>query len=1145
MEQVERRRLLVEWNHTQADYPRSRCVPDLFQEQVQRTPEAVALVCGERQLSYRQLNAQAEALAAQLRRLGVGPDKLVGVCLERSMEMVVALYAIHKAGGAYVPLDAGYPRERLAFMLEDAQAALLLTQRSLLERLPEARPLTFCLDGPPPLADTPTSPASGILTPEHLAYVIYTSGSTGKPKGVMVRHRNVVNFFTGMDRALNWGSRIADCGLAASAPPIANPQSATRNPQSSEAPGVWLAVTSISFDISVLELFWTLCRGFKVVVQPELTAGAETRKAGTGERSVQGREPTLAEQLVRHGVTHLQCTPSLARLLAQEPGTLEALRGLRQFLLGGEPLPPALAAQLRGCGQLFNMYGPTETTVWSTVQRLAPEQAITIGRPIANTQIYLLDQRLEPVPTGEAGELFIGGAGVARGYLRRPELTAERFIPDPFSAEPEGRLYRTGDLARYRPEGTLEFLGRADQQVKIRGFRIELGEVEAALRQHPGINDCAVGLWEPSAQDKRLAGYYVPKDTGSIPVSELRGFLRERLPEYMLPSAFIVLEALPLTPNGKLDRKALPVPQPLRSLPLTEAQRELWYAAQMSEGASCAYNLSVLTRLRGPLEVKRLGEALRWLSQRHEALRLTFAPGGELQHIHPVGARDLPLVDLSQLPAPEQQARLEQALRIAAGEPFDLAQGPLWRSQLLRLSAEEHLLLLSAHHLACDGASLNLLLQELGAHYSCGVRGEPEPAGKAACFSDFVLAQRAAATSLERARAEAFWLEQYARPTPQLELPTDRPRPAARSFLGGSCQLWLERELSQALKQLSASRRSTLTTTLLAAYYLLLQRLSGQAELVVGLPMTSRDGEGAESLVGHCVNFLPLRWEMKGDPSFLEHLRHVRHLLIEAHQHQNFTLGTLLQKLNLPRQRGRLPLVSAMFNLSWVCEEPQFEGLATETAVNPHCYTHFDLSFSVEERLGQLELQCQYGAELFNPETIALWLGHYRSLLENIASNPGQRLSELLGRIPAPLRRGCEDEPSPPLEAAPATEPAAMSPTETALAQIWREVIVTEEIGREDNFFDLGGHSLLATQVMSRIAASFNVELPLRVIFETPTLADLAGAVEHAQAQALHGATAIPRRERGQKARELQQRLHQLSDGELQDLLQNLNDALT
>ena len=509
-----------EWNSTRVEYPRLKRIHELFAEQAQRTPDAVAVVHEDRQLTYRELNERAEALARVLRERGVGPEVRVGLCALRSLDMVVGLYAILKTGGAYLPLDPSYPPERLAFMLEDAQAPILLTQQALHDALPRAEAKILWLNAlasssssntAEPAARTSTRTtdhailqAAPVVPPssENLAYVIYTSGSTGKPKGVMVRHRNVVNFFTGMDQALG------------------------------TEPGVWLAVTSISFDISVLELFWTLTRGFKVVLQGGEAEGARLRTSRQLQSRSNAARFTVAEQIRRHGVTHLQCTPTLAGLMLQDPAIQQAFKQVKCFLLGGEPLPPVLAEQLSANATLFNMYGPTETTVWSTFHRVArTDGPIPLGRPLANTQIYLLDPHLQLVPVGTEGELFIGGDGVTRGYLNRPELTAERFIPDHISGRPEGRLYRTGDLARYHEDGTLEFLGRADQQVKLRGFRIELGEIEAAIRQYPGVQNSVVSVWETGPDNKRLVGYFVPQPGANLEPAALKRYLKSQLPE--------------------------------------------------------------------------------------------------------------------------------------------------------------------------------------------------------------------------------------------------------------------------------------------------------------------------------------------------------------------------------------------------------------------------------------------------------------------------------------------------------------------------------------------------------------------------------------------------------------------------------------
>ena len=502
------------------EFPQDQGVQQIIEEQVRRTPDATAIVFERARLTYRELNERAEALAGALQQLGIGPDVPVGVCLERSQDMMVGLLGILKAGGCYVPLDPAYPKARLKFMLTDAQPPVLLTQTSLWNDLNFEIPnlKLLCVDEPVHARRN----HSALRTPHSsdLAYIIYTSGSTGQPKGVMITHRNLANFFAGMDRVLG------------------------------VEPGVWLAVTSISFDISVPELFWTLARGFTVVIHSD----------GPRQRSI-------PDQILRHGVTHFQCTPSLAGNLIRTPGSSEALRRLRKFLVGGEALPPALAAQLRQLlqGELLNMYGPTETTVWSATQIVREVNGtVPIGQPIANTEIHILDERLQPLAAGEPGEIFIGGEGVARGYLNRPELTAEKFVADPFSPDAKARLYRTGDIGRCRADGTLEFLGRADQQVKLHGHRIELGEIESVLRQHPAVQECVVHVWEAGPDDKRLAAYLVPVSGSAAPAMDLRRFLQAKLPSHMIPAAFVWLEKMPLTPNGKIDRHALPKPDEVR-----------------------------------------------------------------------------------------------------------------------------------------------------------------------------------------------------------------------------------------------------------------------------------------------------------------------------------------------------------------------------------------------------------------------------------------------------------------------------------------------------------------------------------------------------------------------------------------------------
>ena len=513
---AERHQLLVEWNNTQAEFPKDQGVHELVQAQAARTPNATAVIFENEQLVYGELNQRANQLAHHLQKLGVGPDVLVGLCVERSLDMVVGLLGILKAGGAYVPLDPTYPQERLSFMLEDAKVPVLLTQSRLAERFPGSSARVLCLDSDWLVIarESAANPASQVK-PENLAYVIYTSGSTGKPKGVQIPHRAVVNFLTSM----------------------------------SQKPGMTkqdrlLAVTTLSFDIAGLEIYLPLTLGASVEIV---------------SREVASDGSQLLSKLASSGATVMQATPATWRMLLE--AGWEGSHGLKA-LCGGEAVSRKLVNQLsQKTSALWNMYGPTETTIWSTTTQLGPgEGAVPIGQPIANTQIFVLDKVRQPVPIGVAGELHIGGEGLARGYFKRPELTAEKFIASPFSPEPEARLYKTGDLVRYLPNGDIEFLGRIDHQTKIRGFRVELGEIEAVMRQHHAIHETVVVVREDNPGDQRLVAYIVPVPGSTPTAAELRDFLREKLPEYMVPSAFVTLDAMPLTPNGKVNRRALPAP---------------------------------------------------------------------------------------------------------------------------------------------------------------------------------------------------------------------------------------------------------------------------------------------------------------------------------------------------------------------------------------------------------------------------------------------------------------------------------------------------------------------------------------------------------------------------------------------------------
>ncbi|HEX2090982.1 MAG TPA: amino acid adenylation domain-containing protein, partial [Longimicrobiaceae bacterium] len=964
LDPAERRQVLEGWNATGRPYPVGRTLHGLFSEQAARTPGAVAVVSGEERLRYAELEGWANRLADALRQRGVGPETRVGVCMERSVEMVVALLGVLKAGGAYVPLDPAYPAERIAYMLEDSAVPVLLTQERLLEGLPVRGTDVVCLDRDwPRIAAGNTEPLEGGAGPENLAYVIYTSGSTGRPKGAMNEHRAIVNRLLWMQE---------EYGLDAS--------------------DTVLQKTPFSFDVSVWEFFWPLLAGARLVL---------ARPEGHLDPHY------LSELIEREGVTTLHFVPPMLQAFL-EAGQPERCGSVRRVICSGEALPYELmerALDALPAAGLHNLYGPTEAAVdvtyWECGRR-AGRQVVPIGRPAANTRIYLLDDTLDPVPVGVAGELFIGGAQVGRGYLGRPELTAERFVPDPFSGEAGGRLYRTGDLARWLPTGELEYLGRIDHQVKVRGFRIELGEIEAALLAQEGVREAVVTVHGQGAVEKRLVAYVVA-DPDATP-ARLREGLRGRLPEYMVPSAFVPLERLPLTPNGKTDRRALPDPQwgvveqvyvapqtetevalcgiwssvlgvervgalddffdlgghsllamqvmarvqaalgveiPLQALfdaptvaglaarvettlragagvqappivpalrdggplPLSFAQQRLWLIQQM-ELRSAAYNVPVALRLRGALDRRALEGALAGLVRRHEALRTVFAraEGGPVQVVLPPGPRPLPGVDLTALPAAAREAEARRLAEADAARPFDLARGPLLRAALVQTGEGEHVLLLCMHHIVSDGWSMGVLFREVSALYNAFVAGRPSPLPELPVqYADYALWQRAWLSGETLDAQLAYWRVRLDGAPPLLELPTDHPRPAVAGNRGAVRGFVLSAVGTQALRALARREGTTLFTVLLAGFQALLARYAGTEDVLVGTPVAGRTRLETESLIGFFVNTLVVRTDLSADPTARELVGRVRERVMGAHAHQDVPFERLVEELRVER----------------------------------------------------------------------------------------------------------------------------------------------------------------------------------------------------------------------------------------------------
>jgi proline-specific peptidase len=1041
LSESERGQFFQTWDDTRREYP-GGLLHQLFEAQAARMPEAEAVVAGEARLTYGELNARANRLAHRLRRLGVGPEDRVGICLRRSERMIVSLLAVLKAGGAYVPLDPTYPRERLKGILDDSAARVVIGEEATAPRLAaESGERWLAVDAD--LGNESAENPVAVAGPSNLAYLIYTSGSTGRPKAVMIEHRSPVVL-------MHW---------------------ARENFSPEELAGT-LVATSIGFDVSVLEIFVPLSWGGRIFVVENLLA-LPALAAAPEVRLVCGA-PSVVAELVR-----TDRFPSWVSTVS----------------LGGEAVPPALVAGLRAAApaaRILNAYGPSEDTTYSTTAVLEAGREVTIGRPVANARVYLLDSRGEPVPAGVPGELFMEGAGLSRGYLDRPEMTAEKFVPDPFATVPGSRLYRVGDLARRRPDGELEYLGRVDHQVKIRGFRVELGEIEAALARHPGVREAVVMARDDGDRGKRLVAYATPRGVAS---SELRSFLRESLPDYMVPTAFVHLDALPLSPNGKIDRRALPDPgapaaapapvsasrgpvtealtalmaevlgvegvgesddffelgghsllatrlaarasrlfgvevpvsavllhptpaalaaqflaggaasssvrpvRPLRRaagepLPASYAQRRLWFLDRLEPG-SPVYHLPGAVRLTGPLDADVLEDALAEVVRRHEALRTVLRDerGEPMQVVEPPPAAVLSRFDLAGSPEPEAAAA--RLAREVATAPFDLARGPLFRALLLRRGPEDHELLLTLHHVVADGWSLGILLAELAALYEAFAAGRPSPLPELPVqYADWAVWQRERMAGEALESQIAWWRQRLAGAVP-LELPADRPLAAPGPSRGGTSAASLPPALAAELERLARGAGATPFMLLLAAFQAQLARYAGTAAVAVGSPVANRGRAEVEGLIGFFVNMLVLRTPVDGDPGFRELLARTREACLGAYAHQDVPFERLVEALQPERLRARNPLFQAVFQL----EEPLATGRLGEAAaaVRPLATgaAKFDLALSVARGPEGLAAALEYDAGLFDPATADRLLGHWRTLLAGIAADPDARLSDL------------------------------------------------------------------------------------------------------------------------------------------------------
>lgn len=1167
---VEERAIVIEQSHGVLTNDPPTTLVEVLRAPAQAAPDSLALVSDDAELTYEALHRRSDRCARWLIAQGIGTEDVVALQMSTSVEFVVAMFAVLKAGAAYMPIDPALPGERIEYLILDARPRMVLSTQEF--QAAEKQALGF--DG------TPITDADRLrpLLPENLAYVIYTSGSTGRPKGVAVAHTAIAEHVTSF--TAEWSMTAEDRMLQTS---------------------------SVSFDASLLDILCTLSLGAQLVIpKPDSFSDIDY----------------VIDLVRRRGVTAMHMVPSLLGSVMLLPG-VEKLRGLRHVPVGGEALPGEVADKFATMfdAELRNHYGPTEAVVCAThtsVQGRQGNSVVSIGRPNRNVYAYVLDGALTLVPAGVVGELYLGGAQLARGYPGRPALTAERFVADPFS--PGGRLYRTGDLVRRNHCGELEFVGRADEQVKVRGYRIELGEIEAVIGGNPLVGHCVVTVVDDPQVGPLLAAYVVPAAGASpqIDLVELRVRAQEALPEYMVPAAFAVIPEIPLTTSGKLDRRALPVPNALTKrafrtpttptehricgifshlfgreqvglddsffelgghsllaarlvaqiraqfgvdlsvravfdhstpvglaeqlvahfrdefeieldeldldesdemavelqdgrpdlvaavhpepMPLSSSQLSVWFECQMNSGHGSG-NMWLALRFDGPLQTPALITALNDVVARHEALRTNVSVQGGVPHqiVHPSRQLSVPILRV----APEDLADTLAELR---RHTFGLESEPLIRPAIIELSAQEHVLALVVHHIVVDHTSFTVIVDDLIAAYRARLEGQaPQWDPQPVQYADYVLWQRDAfAPDSEFGQAEVnFWRQQLAGVPTEIAVAHDRARPQILGKRGEVAKFVMEPERRQALTRMAEQRGVTEFMVYQAALAVVLHRLGGGTDIVIGSPVAARVHPHVAKLVGLFANMVVLRNDLSGDPSLRSVLERSRDATLNAHVHQELPIEKLVEAVNPVRSLSWNPLFQTMVNFrgaDWgngardvtVSGETTVVPLPMEVDVS-----YLDLNFALNVTpSGGLDVSVVANADLYDHETTRMIAQALDTAFDAFVNNQESRVSEIV-LLPADAMAQLMAPPAAAVE--PVTTPSVEGSAETKLVliSILEELLEISDVDSEDNFFALGGDSVISIQWSTR-AAERGLAMTPQMVFECATIAQLAGAVDAA-----------------------------------------------
>jgi len=1050
----EKKQILEVFNATGADYPKSKTIHRLFEEKAEKTPDKIAVVYEDKQLTYREINEKSNQLARLLREKGVGPDSIVGIMVERCPEMVIGIMGILKASGAYLPIDPEYPADRISYMLNDSQAKILLTHKSWGDKA-DSKIERIRLDEEACYKGDASNPEHTAAS-HNLAYIIYTSGSTGKPKGVMIRHQSAINTLTDTEKEY----------------PL-------------EKEDAYLLKTTCTFDVSVMELFgWFIGNGRLVI----LPSGDEKDARA------------IIAAIVKNNITHINFVPSMLNVFVEEleNGKEKGLGKLRYVFAGGEELGIKLAKRFLKTTEgvrLVNIYGPTETTIYVTRYTVGNESrsegmSIPIGRLVQNVKAYILDRNNSLQPIGAAGELCIGGDGLSAGYLNKPELTAEKFVANPFIQGE--KLYRTGDLARWLPDGNIEYLGRIDRQVKVRGYRIELGEIESRLLSYEAVKAAAVAAREDENGDKYLCAYLTMEKGEILEAGRVREHLAKVLPEYMIPSYYVELNKLPLTSSGKVDKKALPEPEgsintgkeyeaprneteeklasiwqeilktdkigindsffelgghSLKAIsmvskihkdlnieislkdvfqsstikqlakdiegkaqsgyekiaaaeeeqnemsgcyPTSSAQKRI-YTLQQFDTGSTAYNLPMVLTVKGKLKKDRLKATFEALVRRHEVLRTSF----EIVYRKASGEEIVQRIhEEAEIKIEYREIndvdRLEKRIREFI-RPFDLSTAPLMRAGLIKTYSDDYILLIDMHHIISDGVSIEILTREFAALYE----GRTLPELKVQ-YKDYAAWQNKQLKSSSMKKQKEYWIERLSGELPVLNMPTDYARPAVQTFAGEMTRHRLNSQHAEKLRERMKQSGSTLYMYMLSVFNILLSKYGGVEDIIVGSPIAGRTHGDLDNIIGMFVNTLAMRNYPKEEKSFSEFLQEVKENALKAYENQDYQFEELVEQLNIKRDLSRNPLFDVMFAVQSGEEEEITVGdikLVPEDAQSE--ISKFDMTLTVEEQGENLILILSYNPMLYRKETMERLLEHFNNILADVAENPEKKLSEI------------------------------------------------------------------------------------------------------------------------------------------------------